>query len=56
MMKDLLKPLYSLSENVHKFAFDIVFAPIKSLLKNMSKSKVIFKIIKKIFASNFLHS
>ena len=41
MMKDLLKPLYLLSENVHKFAFDIVFAPIKTLLKNISKSNVI---------------
>lgn len=28
----------SLSESVHKFAFEIVFAPIKSFLKNMNKS------------------
>ena len=40
-MKDLIKPLYLLSENVHKFAFDIVFAPIKVLLENISKSNVI---------------
>ncbi len=40
MMKDLLKPLYLLSENVHKYAFDIVFKPIKHLLKNMSKLNV----------------
>ncbi len=40
IMKDLLRPLYSLSESVHKFAFDIVFAPVKHLLKNISKSTV----------------
>lgn len=45
MMKELLKPLYSLSESVHKYSFDIVFAPIKHLLKNMSKSSVSFKSI-----------
>ena len=46
IMKDLLKPLYMLSENVHKYAFDIVFAPVKSLLKDLSKSSVcIFHII-----------
>ena len=39
-MNELLKPLYSLSESVHKYAFDIVFAPIKHLLKNISKSNV----------------
>ena len=39
-MKDLLKPLYSLSENVHKYAFEIVFAPVKYLIKNLSKSNV----------------
>ena len=37
-MKDLHKPLYALSENVHKYAFDIVFAPIKKLVKYVSKS------------------
>ena len=46
MMKDLLKPLYSLSESVHKYAFDIVFAPVKHLLKNISKSTVSFYFIK----------
>jgi hypothetical protein len=40
MMKELLKPLYSLSENVHKYAFEIVFAPVKHLIKNLSKSSV----------------
>ena len=45
IMKDLVKPLYGLSENVHKNAFDIVFAPIKSLLKSMPKLSVfIYKI------------
>lgn len=39
-MKDLLKPLYLLSENVHKYAFDIVFAPIKHLLKSILKSNL----------------
>ena len=37
-MKDLQKPLYALSEHVHKYAFDIVFAPIKKLVKHVSKS------------------
>lgn len=41
IMKDLIKPLYILSENVHKYAFDIVFAPIRFLLKNISKTIVI---------------
>ena len=36
-MKELHKPLYSLSENVHKHAFDIVFAPVKILVKQVSK-------------------
>lgn len=40
IMKELLKPLFLLSENVHKYAFDVVFAPIKSLLKNISKSNM----------------
>lgn len=40
MMNDLLKPLYILSENVHKYAFEIVFAPVKYLIKNLSKSNV----------------
>jgi hypothetical protein len=39
-MKDLLKPLFLLSENVHKYAFDIVFAPIKYMLKNLSKLSI----------------
>ena len=34
----MIKPLKSLSENVHKFAFEVVFAPIKGFLKNMNKS------------------
>ena len=41
-MKDLNKPLYLLSENVHKYAFDIVFAPIKYLVKSITKSNVTF--------------
>ena len=36
-MKDLHKPLHSLSENVHKHSFDIVFAPVKKLIKQVSK-------------------
>ena len=40
IMKDLNKPLYLLSENVHKYAFDIVFAPIKYLVKSINKSNV----------------
>lgn len=40
MMKDLLKPLFSLSEIVHKFAFEIVYAPIKIILKHLSKSSI----------------
>ena len=39
-MKDLVKPLYSLSENVHKYAFDVVFAPIKHLLGTITKGNV----------------
>lgn len=40
MMNDLLKPLYLLSESVHKYAFEIVFAPVKYLIKSFSKSSV----------------
>jgi hypothetical protein len=40
MMKDLLKPMYSLSESVHKYAFEIVFAPVKHLIKNLAKSNI----------------
>ncbi|RNA00345.1 conserved oligomeric Golgi complex subunit 7-like, partial [Brachionus plicatilis] len=40
MMKDLLRPLFSLSEIVHKFAFEIVYAPIKLILKKLSKSSI----------------
>ena len=40
LMKDLLKPLYSLSESVHKYAFEIVFAPVKYLIKSLSKSNI----------------
>jgi hypothetical protein len=36
-MKDLHKPLFSLSESVHKHAFDIVFTPVKNLIKQVSK-------------------
>lgn len=38
ILKELIKPLKSLSENVHKYAFEVVFAPIKEFLKNMNKS------------------
>lgn len=40
MMNDLLRPLFSLSELVHKFSFEIVYAPIKKILKNLSKSSI----------------
>lgn len=40
IMKDLLKPLYTLSENVHKYAFDVVFAPIKHLLGTITKGNL----------------
>lgn len=39
-MNDLVKPLYQLSEHVNKHAFDIIFMPIKNLLKDISKSNV----------------
>jgi hypothetical protein len=37
ILKDLTAPLNSLSESVHKYSFDIVFAPIKFTLKDLSK-------------------
>ncbi|CAF0719641.1 unnamed protein product [Brachionus calyciflorus] len=40
LMKDLLKPLFGLSENVHKHAFEIVFSPVRHLLKNLAKSNI----------------
>jgi hypothetical protein len=43
IMKDLLAPLNSLSESVHKYSFDIVFTPIKFMLKDLSKLNVWFK-------------
>jgi len=52
LMKDLLKPLYSLSESVHKYAFEIVFAPVKYLIKSLSKSNIWLNKIKDTNNSN----
>ncbi len=43
VMKELVGPLNSLSESVHKYSFDIVFTPIKFMLKDLSKLNVWYK-------------
>ena len=40
LMKELNSPLNALSECVHKYSFDIVFAPIKFLLRDLAKQTV----------------
>jgi hypothetical protein len=42
LINDLNKPLYNLSETVHKLSFDIIFKPLKLMINNIPKSKVCF--------------
>ena len=39
-MTETKKSIFSLSEQLHKNAFDIVFSPIKFVLNGLSKSNV----------------
>lgn len=55
IMKELLKPLYQLSETVHKHAFDVVFAPIKFQLRDLSKSNVSFSIFIQFITKSWSH-
>jgi hypothetical protein len=53
-MTETKKLIFSLSEQLHKNAFDIVFSPIKFVLNGLSKSNV-SRLFSLIFFSHYLN-